>query len=271
MAERLLLFIPCYNCEAQIPRVLAQLQALPEGLVHEALVVDNGSRDATAQAACAAARLSTVPAKVVRNHENYNLGGSHKAAFAYAAEYGFSHVVVLHGDDQGRISDLVPLLQRGEHRRHDACLGARFMKGSQPLGYSRFRLIGNHVFNLVFSLASGAKVLDLGSGLNVFSRAVFTDPALTACADDLRFNVYLLLRLIHSKRKLMFFPISWREEDQVSNVRIVSQALRTLKIAADYAFAGRRFWTLEHRDRPRSAYTFEVLAHHLPTALGDAA
>ena len=191
MRDRLLVFIPCYNCEAQIPRVLRQLEAVPAGLIDEVLVIDNGSRDGTLEAARAGiARLGPVAAKVVRNDENYNLGGSHKAAFAYAARGDFTHVVVLHGDDQGRIADLVPLLEAGEHRRWDALLGSRFMKGAQPIGYSRFRIFGNHVFNLIFSAASRLWVQDLGSGLNVFARSVFSDPALERCADDLRFNVH---------------------------------------------------------------------------------
>jgi glycosyltransferase involved in cell wall biosynthesis len=266
MPDRILLFIPCYNCKAQIPRVLRQLEDLPKGLVHEVLVVDNGSSDDTLQAARAGiARLADLPAKVVRNRENYNLGGSHKAAFAYAAANGFSHVVVLHGDDQGRIADLVPRLQAGEHRVFDALLGSRFMKGADARGYSRFRIFGNHVFNLIFSAVSRRMVLDLGSGLNVFARTVFTDPSLERCADDLRFNNFLLLRLVYADRAIKYFPISWREEDQVSNVRMASQAMRTLKIAFDYLAQGALFWVEEHRDAPRAAYEFDVVAERGPS------
>jgi glycosyltransferase involved in cell wall biosynthesis len=269
MLDRLLVFIPCYNCERQIPRVLRQLESLPAGLVDEVLVIDNGSADGTVAAARAGiARLGELPAKLVVNDENYGLGGSHKAAFAYAARNGFAHVVVLHGDDQGHIDDLVDILASGDHRRFDACLGSRFMPGAQPIGYSRLRLFGNHVFNLIFSAVAGAPIYDLGSGLNVFARSVFTDPALIGCADDLRFNVFLLLRLIYTDRRIIFFPISWREEDQISNVRIVSQALRTLKIASDYLLRRARFWTVDHRDTPRPAYGFQLVDEHAPPVQG---
>lgn len=199
--DRILVFIPAFNCAPQIVRVLAQLAKLPPGMVQAALVLDNGSTDGTRDAAMrAAASVTQCPVTVGRNHANYSLGGSHKAAFTHAAAHGFTHVVVLHGDDQGDLADLLPVLARGDHHRHDACLGARFMRGSRLLGYSRFRIIGNRVFNGLFSLFSRRRVADLGSGLNVFARSVFTDPALARYADDLRFNVYLLLGLFSTLR-----------------------------------------------------------------------
>jgi len=137
VTARILVFIPCYNCEPQIGRVLAQFRDAPAGLFDELLIVDNRSQDHTVDAARAAMQQIAGPRVVlVRNEANYGLGGSHKAAFAYAEREGFSHVVVLHGDDQGSIADAVPLLLAGDHLHSDACLGARFMSGSRLIGYS---------------------------------------------------------------------------------------------------------------------------------------
>ena len=131
MTDRILVLIPCYNCERQIGRVIEQFRSVPPGLFDEVLVLDNRSTDATLRVASeAAAEVGRCRVTIARNRENYNLGGSHKAAFAYAEAERFTHVVVLHGDDQGRIADVLPLLASGAHRDHDACLGARFMAGS---------------------------------------------------------------------------------------------------------------------------------------------
>jgi glycosyltransferase involved in cell wall biosynthesis len=261
MSEKILLLIPCYNCAPQIGRVLAQLNGAVATRIAEVIVLDNRSADATLEQACAAAVGWARPLVVVaRNHENYHLGGSHKAAFAYAAQNNFTHVAVLHGDDQARLDDLAPVLERGDHLRHDACLGARFMPGARLEGYSPLRRAGNGAFNLLFSLASGRIVRDLGSGLNLFSRRVFADPRMLRASDDLRFNVFLLLDLIDGGRRFSWFPISWREEDQVSNVRLFGQARRTLAIAWQYLCRRERYRTEDHRDRPFERYAFDVIA-----------
>ena len=263
--DRILVFIPAYNCAPQIGRVLAQFDAVPAGRFAEILVLDNGSKDGTQQAALAAAQsVRACPVTVARNRANYNLGGSHKSAFAYAAAQGCTHVVVLHGDDQGHIGDLLPVLDRGDHRGNDACLGARFMRGSRLQGYSKFRIFGNHVFNGLFTVAARRRITDLGSGLNIFSRSIFADPGISQYADDLRFNVYLLLGMTDRGLRFTFFPISWREDDQVSNVKIVSQSLKTLQILAEYALKRSSFRDNDHRAVAHESYGFDVVGQHTP-------
>lgn len=263
MSDKILAFVPCYNCEPQITRVIEQLAGPVSAHLAEVLIIDNGSRDGTVATATAALpRLGGLAAKLVRNRDNYNLGGSHKSAFAYAIANGFTHVLVLHGDDQGNVNDIVPQLAQGAHREVDGLLGARFASGSRLIGYSTFRIFGNHVFNTLFTIVSGRRVQDLGSGLNIFGSAIFADPDAIRYSDDLRFNIYLLLDAIDKKRKLRFVPISWREEDQISNVRMMSQARRTLTIAWEYLTQRKRFRTADHRDVAHAGYSFDVLAEN---------
>ena len=259
-SDRILVFIPCYNCAPQIGRVLQQFKGEITSRVEEVLVLDNGSTDTTIEAAIEQApEVEQARVTVARNRENYNLGGSHKAAYAYADAAGFTHVVTLHGDDQGNIDDLVPVLRTGDHQRYDACMGARFAKGARLQNYSRFRILGNRIFNAIFSIAAGQRITDMGSGLNLLARAAFADPGLRLLPDDLHFNPYLLLKMIGDGRDVHFFPISWREDDQVSNVKMASQALQTLRAPMLYAVSRNRFRGSDFRKQVRAEYVFDIV------------
>ena len=48
--------------------------------------------------------------RVVQNPANIGLGGSHKLIFDYAIDQGFYHVTILHGDDQGELAHMAPVL-----------------------------------------------------------------------------------------------------------------------------------------------------------------
>ncbi|HLL06555.1 MAG TPA: glycosyltransferase family 2 protein [Myxococcaceae bacterium] len=260
-AERILVFIPMYNCEKQIPRVLARFGKDVQQLFDEIIIVDNGSKDGSVEVATQAlATLEHLPGTVLVNDENYNLGGSHKVAFDYALEHGFDYVVVLHGDDQADINDLVPLLREGRHRQHDSMLGSRFMKGSRLIGYSRFRTLGNHVFNLLFTGAARRRVYDLGSGLNLYATAYLRPRFYLNFPNTLTFNIYLMLAGVQRGSRFVFFPLSWREEDQRSNVKMVRQSLQTFRIAVDYARGPERFLSADHSGRPGRPYTSTPVA-----------
>jgi glycosyltransferase involved in cell wall biosynthesis len=261
-SDRILVFIPAYRCAPQIVRVLDQFA---DPTLHERfdeiLVIDNRSPDDTAEAAVERARsLGTGRMSVARNVDNFGLGGSHKSAFTYALANAFSHVLVLHGDDQGDIRDALPVLDAGEHRHYDCCLGARFHPRARIQGYSPLRVAGNHVFNGLFSLGSGRRLYDRGSGLNLYRVEPLADRYWLRFPDNLMFNYCMILAHVHRGDRIRFFPISWREEDQLSNVKLVSQATRTLGILASYVVSRRRFLERELREEPRQAYEFEILA-----------
>lgn len=256
MTGRVLVFIPCYNCEAQIPRVLKQLEA-PEvqAIVDGVLCVDNRSTDGTREAAQAGlAKLGYAETALLHNDDNYGLGGSHKVAINFAMVNGYDYLVVLHGDDQGAIADLVPHIAAGRHKDLDFLMGARFMKGSKLEGYSLLRTAANHTFNLIFSAISGQRLFDLGSGLNLFKVEAFKSGFHLKYADDLTFNYYLILGVVRNRFRLGFFPLTWREDDQISNAKLSKMGFQLLRIVSFRLFKPAAFFATDHRQTPRAAY-----------------
>lgn len=226
------------------------------------LVIDNCSSDDTVEQARRAS-ADSLPMVVVRNAVNYGLGGSQKVGFQHALDHDFSRITILHGDDQGDIGDLWTVLTSPRASQCDALLGARFMHGSRLRGYSHFRNVGNRVYNLLFSAACQTRIHDLGSGLNSYSTRIFRDGFHLRFPDDLTFNYCMVLAHSHLRHDARFFPIEWREVDQISNVRLVSQSWRVLSLLAGFIRGHRRFLAAEHREVPRLTYPTHVVSSNL--------
>lgn len=255
MREKILVFIPGYNCEKQIVRVLNQFDEKVLKYIEEIIFVNNRSTDNTEKAVLEYKNdHKELPVKVLRNDENYNLGGSHKVAFNYALKNKFDYVIVLHGDDQGDIHDLVPYLENGEYKNFDCLLGSRFLKDSQLKGYSKFRIFGNRVFNIIYSICIGKRIKDLGSGLNMYNTKILENNFYHKFPDRLTFNCCMLFAADYYKQSTKFFPITWREDDQISNVKMFSQAKITLKMALKYRF-NKKYVQSEFREKIVDEYT----------------
>ncbi|MCR5508375.1 MAG: glycosyltransferase family 2 protein [Lachnospiraceae bacterium] len=258
--DKILLFIPVYNCEKQIVRVLDQLDDEVMKYISEVIIVNNRSTDNTEMVAAAYIRQHpSLPVKLLRNHDNYGLGGSHKVAFGYAMNNDFDYVIVLHGDDQGRISDFLPVLRSRYYKKHDCILGARFMRGSSLEGYSRFRTFGNVIYDFLFAFATGRRIYDLGSGLNMYSTGMLKDRFYIQFPDNLMFNYCMILASEYYGHDIRFYPISWREDDQVSNVKMASQAVKVLKMLKDY-YMDPAVITQDYRDTDVDGYAADVIA-----------
>ena len=259
--DKILLFIPMYNCEKQIVRVLGQLDEEVQTYISEVIIVNNRSTDngEIAVKNFLEENKMIIPCSVLRNKENYGLGGSHKVAFNYAMEHNFDYVIVLHGDDQGHINNLLPYLNSKEYQKYDCFLGARFKKGAKLEGYSAFRTFGNRVYNMLFSIGVGKRIFDLGSGLNMYSTKMLKDRFYIKYKDNLMFNYCMILGSAYYKHNFEFFPIRWSEDDQVSNVKMVNQAITVLKLLFSYMVNKTKFVEDEHRDNPSFIYEAEVM------------
>lgn len=222
MKQKILIAIPTYRCEKQITRVLDEIDTVLMKRVEEIAVIDNGSPDDTVRVAIEYKNSGKLGNKlrVFQNTDNYNLGGTHKVAFLRAKKMGYTHVIILHGDNQAKSDEANHLIDFMEkHPAHQTVLGSRFNRKSTLIGYDTKRILGNKLLNTIYSAVTLKKCEDLGSGLNLFALSDLEESKYLQFADKLTFNYELLLDLIKRHINFAYVPITWREEDQVSNAR----------------------------------------------------
>lgn len=262
--NRILLFIPCYNCENEIVKVLESLIAY-KNFINKIIVIDNGSSDATVKNAVNwATSKSFMPISVMQNEKNYNLGGSHKVAFNYAINNNYDYVIVLHGDNQGDISSLKNILENGIYKNYDCCLGARFMKGAKLINYSQVRILGNIGFNILFSICLFKKIYDLGGGLNMYSVKMLKDKFYFKFPDALTFNYLMTMAHDYYRHKYLFFPLTWKEEGQISNVKVSQQGFDLLCKLFKYLINKKKFITSELRSDVIEEYKTNCIYENKP-------
>lgn len=260
MKNKILCAVTLYNCENHIVNALTQLLCY-EKFFDKIIIVDNCSQDNSVNKALQFIKTHKCSNKfsIFQNYQNYGLGGSHKTIFKFSQDNNFTHVVIFHGDNQGKIFDVIPYLQNPKLLNdYDVLLGSRFMKASAIKGYSKFRVFGNYLFNFIYSIALWKKITDMGSGLNVFNMNKLPKNLLFM-PDDLTFNNCFLINLsVHSK-KSYFFPISWIEDGQVSNAKLFSQSLKLLKYALFFIFFRDKFKTFDFRENKNFLYKFKKI------------
>ncbi len=255
--KKILLFIPCFNCQKQIIRVLNSLSDEIIDSFEQILIIDNRSDDNTREVIKEFLEKHKKKKffKLIINNENYSFGGSHKVAINYARENKFSHILVLHGDDQANIKDILAQ-DLNKNLDLDCFMGSRFLRDSKAETYSSLKKFGNITFNFAFSLFSKKKIYDLGSGLYIIKTTVFDDYKYIHFPDNLTFNYYLTLYMSKNNYNLKYFPISWREEDQTSNVKIVKQTLELLKILYLFIFNHKKLF---NRVNKRKLFPYEEI------------
>jgi glycosyltransferase involved in cell wall biosynthesis len=225
--------IPAFNCEAQIGRVLTELDSVltSNPQIGSVFIIENRSSDNTLQSALQASEKLENRAKIeiYQNPENFGLGGTHKVAFSLCKSRQISHLILLHGDHQATPSDIPALLKCLSANPECNVLGSRFMDLKRLSGYSIVRTLGNLALNFLYSMAAGKKISDLGSGLNIFNIELLDEEIYQQFDNSFTFNMDLLLHFVRARIPICYVPISWSTSDQISNAKALSVGSRTLK------------------------------------------
>ena len=213
MAE-LAALIPALDCEATIGALVRGTRA---HLAH-VLVVDDGSRDATADAAKAAG------AEVLRHPENRGKGAALRTGLAALAERGATHVLTLDGDGQHLPEDIPILLGAAAEAPRALVLGAR---QHEPGSLAPIRVFGNRFANRWVEIACGAALEDTQSGFRVYP--VAETLALGCRANRFAFETEAVIRAVRAGIPVRSVPVRVYNPppaERVSHFRSFSDSVR---------------------------------------------
>lgn len=223
---KLSIVVPAYNEEGAIASVVENVRAARAAILEgtgvrevEILVVDDGSRDRTAEI------VTDYPdVRLVRHPRNRGYGAALMTGFQEArGEFlGF-----LDGDGTCDANDFVPLCRKLEEA--DLVLGTRLSSASRM---PAIRRLGNRIFATLTRILSGKAVTDIATGMRVFRREVLD--RLPSLPTGLHFTPAMTCHaLFLTDLRVAEHEISYADRVGQSKLSVLRDGFRFLKIILD--------------------------------------
>lgn len=214
--------IPALNEEGGIADIVQRVRSVESALKRvgierlEILVVDDGSRDRTAEIAG-----SFPDVHVERHPRNRGYGAAIKTGFAQAEG---DLVAFLDADGTYPPESFADLCQILLEEDADVVVGSRRSGGASEMPL--VRQVGNFVWSNLVSLIGNQKVADPASGMRVVRRSSLD--RLYPLPDGLNFTPVMSTRAVHEGLKVIEIPISYKERVGRSKLSIVRDGSRFL-------------------------------------------
>jgi len=202
--------IPAFNEEAGVGEVVKSVRKALKGIRHEVLVVDDGSRDATA------ARARTAGAMIVPMGENRGYGASLKAGLRHSR---YDLVAILDADGTYP-AEALPALLRAMGTA-DMAVGARSgLSKAIPF----LRRFPKWLLNRWANYLADRRIPDLNSGLRVFRRSIASKYE-GLFPNGFSFTTTLTLAMECHGYVVQYLPIEYRHRVGVSKIQPVRDTL----------------------------------------------
>jgi glycosyltransferase involved in cell wall biosynthesis len=222
-ADAIIALIPAYNAAQFLADVVTEARRhLP------VLVVDDGSRDATASVA------ERAGASVIRQAPNQGKGVALRTGLRRALDDGHDAIVTLDADGQHDPAEIPVFLHAFRHRRPDLIIGARDFHAMPPV-----RRLANTLGGRAFSWGMRAPIRDNQSGYRLISRRL-ARAVLESDEAGFEFEVEMIMTCLDRGFALDWVPIRTIYADEESHIRPVHHVVQFLRMVREARRRSRR-------------------------------
>ena len=196
------LIIPCYNEELNIPLIVKRCQEIvPEGLDIEIILVNNGSKDDTAEAI--KREIRTAKPIFVLCEVKTNIGYGQGILSGLAVAKG-NVLAWTHADMQTDPEDVIKAYELYKSKNDPSV----FVKGQR-----KNRALGPNFFTwgmtVIATLALGEKLTDIGAQPKLFSREFYTKYLTTDAPSDFSLDLYAMY-FAQKYGTILTFPVYFK-------------------------------------------------------------
>jgi dolichol-phosphate mannosyltransferase len=220
--------LPAFNEEKDLPALLARIKSKMEGqpFRYHVIVVDDGSKDRTAEIAIQAA--SEMPVRLIRHQVNRGLGGAMQTGLS-AAMKDADFVVTMDSDnshDPIYVADMVKMLN--ERPSCDLVIASRYQKGSEIKGLAYARQILSYAcFFTMKTLVPFENVRDYSTGFRCYRSSVlhrvamhYDGKLIEESGFVCQLELLLKMRAIRSKAVEIPYTLRYDLKEGASKLRI---------------------------------------------------
>jgi glycosyltransferase involved in cell wall biosynthesis len=228
--ERVVIVMPAYNAAKTLEDTF---RAIPQGYFDEIVVVDDHSRDDTAELA---RRLNL---KAIRHPHNVGYGGNQKTCYMEALRDGADIVIMLHPDGQYDPAIIPEMIQPIREGRADMVLGSRMAipGGAERGGMPWWKRIANRFLTTCENLAMGRRFTECHTGYRAYSRRFLETVPFLRNANGFVFDTEVIFQAVQFGLPVVEVPIQTRYFADASSVNFrtsVVYGLGTLWTAARF-------------------------------------
>jgi glycosyltransferase involved in cell wall biosynthesis len=187
--KKVIVVMPAYNAEETLEKTYNEI---PFDVVDEVILVDDASRDGTAELS------KKLGIRTVIHPKNRGYGGNQKTCYMEALCLGADVVVMLHPDYQYTPKLLTAMASLVGIGQYDVVLGSRILvNGALKGGMPYYKYVFNRILTLVQNILLGMKLSEYHTGYRAFSREVLLGLPLEENSDDFVFDNQMLAQAIY--------------------------------------------------------------------------
>ncbi len=233
--KKVVVVLPAYYAEKTLEQTVNDI---PQGYVHEIILVDDCSKD---QTVAVAQRLGLT---VHQHEQNRGYGGNQKTCYRLALDRGADIVIMLHPDyqyDPKLIKYFVDYIADGYF---DVMLGTRIRSRKEALdgGMPKYKYLANRFLSLFENIVSGQNLTEWHTGMRAYKREVLESIDFNHNSDDFVFDSQVLFQIVAKGYRIGEIPVPVRYRPESSSInfrRSVRYGLGTVWTAVKYLFSQR--------------------------------